>query len=290
MDHMSSYVTCGLFGQLGNQLFQIATTLAYAWDYGATPLFPELHKQEDRISYNKDRIFFRLNPSMPPKPFRELFQESAYYSSTRVPFRQDLVLYGHFQSWKHFHHHRDKLLSVFAPSNEVSEKLQQKYGSLLSRPDTVGVHLRTYSKHLHENGLHPFSGFKFFRDAMSHFPNALFVIFSDRIEWCKRVCPKEFPDKQLLFIEGNDGVEDLFLLSMMRHQIFGNSTFGWWGGYLNQSPHRKIISPRHWRDPARFGYLPIEDLSLPDWTLLPVGFDHPYPEGLEKEATTSANG
>ncbi len=288
---MNSYVTCCLFGQLGNQLFQIATTLAYAWDYGAIPVFPELHKQEDRISYNKDRIFFRLDASSPPKPFRELFQEKVYYSAERVPYREDLVLYGHFQSWKHFHHHRERILDAFAPSNEVQKKLESKYASLLSGPDTVGVHLRTHSKHLHEDGsgMHPFSGFQFFRDAMALFPGALFVIFSDRIEWCKRICPQEFPGKELLFIEGNDGIEDLFLFSMLRHQIFGNSTYGWWGAYLNRHPERQVVSPKHWRDPARYGELPIEDLALPDWTLLPVGFSHPYPEGLENESTTSVN-
>ena len=58
-------VACRIFGQLGNQLYQIAATLAYARDYDAIPIFLELHKQEDRISYNRDRIFFRLDTSKP---------------------------------------------------------------------------------------------------------------------------------------------------------------------------------------------------------------------------------
>lgn len=274
---MDFYVTCRLYGQLGNQLFQIATTLSYAWDYGAIPVFPELHKEEDLISYNRDRIFFRLNASMPPRPFQEVFQESVYYSPERIPFKKDLILNGHFQSWRHFHHHRDKLLDIFAPA----KPLQDKYASLLSRPNLVGVHVRTHSKHLHENGLHPFTGFQYYQEAFALFPGATFVFFSDRISWCK----KAFAGENRIFIEGNDAVEDLFLFSMLPHQIFGNSTYGWWGGYLNQNPHKRVVSPKEWKP----GGFPTDDFFLPDWTLLPVGFDHPYPEGLERERTTSVN-
>lgn len=289
MDFMNSYVTCRLFGQLGNQLFQIATTLAYAWDYGAIPVFPELHKHEDRISYNRDRLFFRLDSSTPDAPFLHAFQETVYYSSQRIPYHPGLVLSGYFQSWKHFHHHKEKLLPLFTPLTETSQRLQTDYADLLACQDTVGVHIRTHSKHLHENGLHVFSGFQYIRDAMDLFPGATFVVFSDRMAWCKRTLPMEVGKKKLVFIEGNDAIEDLWLLSKMNHQIIGNSTYGWWAGYLNCHPDGKVISPKDWRDPAHFNTPPLTDFFLPNWTLLPVGFDHPYPKGLENEATTSVN-
>lgn len=286
---MSSYVTCLLYGQLGNQLYQVATTLAYAWDYGAIPVFPELHKETDGISFNRDRIFFRCDSSMPPRPFKQMFQEKAYHSAERVPFAEDLVLNGHFQSWKHFDHHRDEILKVFAPSEEILAKLQAKYADVLSIPNVVGVHVRTHSKHLHENGLHVFTGFQFYRDAMNLFPNATFAVFCDRIAWCKRVMPQEVGDKKMIFIEGNDWVEDLFLFSMMQHQILGNSTYAWWGAYLNQKANAKILAARDWRDPVKFPGFPTQDFFPPNWTLVAVGFDHPWPEGMEREVTTSVN-
>ena len=52
------FVTCEISGQLGNQLFQIANTLAYAWDYHAQSIFPELNKSEWNISTNRDRVFY----------------------------------------------------------------------------------------------------------------------------------------------------------------------------------------------------------------------------------------
>ena len=53
------YVTCHFLGQLGNQLYQAAATLAYAWDNGLEPIFPELVTRTDlNISVNREKIFF----------------------------------------------------------------------------------------------------------------------------------------------------------------------------------------------------------------------------------------
>ena len=109
-------VTCEMKGSLGNQLFEVAATLAYAWDHGCVPIFPELNRDEFRLSYNRDNFFFRLDASDAPRPFSSFYEESFWLCSEKIPFQKDLKLSGLFQSWKHFHHHRDQLLEVFAPS------------------------------------------------------------------------------------------------------------------------------------------------------------------------------
>ena len=86
-------VTCDLRGGLGNQLFQIAATLAYAWDYDARAIFPDLNRQEVRIDGNKDKIFFRLESCEPSRPFQTRFQECSWHSSEKIPFQPDLKLF-----------------------------------------------------------------------------------------------------------------------------------------------------------------------------------------------------
>ncbi|HAB99805.1 MAG TPA: hypothetical protein DCE71_08295, partial [Parachlamydiales bacterium] len=152
------FVSCQIYGQLGNQFFQIATTLAYAWDYGADAYFPALHQKAWNISYNKDRMFFRLNSSMLPRPPAHIFEESSWYGAEKIPFQNDLVLNGYLQSWKRFHHHQEKLLQVFAPSDFTLHYLQVKYKDVLEHPKTVGVHVRTQCRRTHNNGNHPFWG------------------------------------------------------------------------------------------------------------------------------------
>ncbi|MDP1608992.1 MAG: alpha-1,2-fucosyltransferase [Chlamydiales bacterium] len=270
------FVTCKIYGQLGNQLFQTAATLAYAWDYGALPIFPALHNPAWRISYNKDRFFSRLDASPLSRPWLHEFKEKNWYSPERIPFQRDLLIDGYLQSWKHFDHHRERILQTFAPSSLTMQYLQAKYGSLLSNPKIVGVHVRTQSKRTHNAGVHPFWGLSYYEKTASLFPSdSLFVIFSDRINWCKRHFPKHF-----IFVEGNSGIEDFVFLSLCKNQILCNSSFSWWAAYFNQHPEAKIVFPTHWKDPFLHANPPVDSFFLPHWTLIDDLEKKPYPEDM----------
>ena len=271
-------VTPKFYGQLGNQLFIIAATLSYAWDYDATPIFPGLRSKEDRTSYNKDRLFFRLDASLSPRPFQNTFRERFWYSSDRIPFQKDLILDGYFQSWKHFHHHRAELLSILAPSQFTLNTLNKKYKDLIANPNTVAIHVRTAGKYNHDQRFHPFLGLKYYQNAVDQFPkDSIFVVFADRINWCK----KHFPalQRNFVFIEGNEGIEDMFLMSMMRHTIMANSTFSWWGAYFNQNPNPKVIAPEFWGGCPQ-PHHPLKELILPEWTIQPVPPFEAYPADM----------
>jgi len=275
------YVTCDIRGALGNQIFEIVTTLAYAWDYGAVAVFPDLNRTDSNISYNRDRIFFRLDASNSPRPFSTSFSEASWHSSERIPFQKDQKLFGYFQSWRRFDHHREKLLEVLAPSVAILSYLGQKYSELISHPNTVGIHVRTFNPHLHYIKRHPFLGLEYYQKAMDLFPSdTLFVVFSDRINWCK----KHFPEtgKNFVFIEGNDAVQDLFLMSMMKHQIIANSSFSWWAAYLNQNPEKMVIAPNSWMHPDLFAFPLVQpnELLLPDWLMVNPNFSAPYPDDM----------
>jgi hypothetical protein len=280
-------VSCNLYGQLGNQLFQIATTLAYAWDYDAKPIFPELNHQEYRISYNRDHIFFRLDASAAPRPWKNAFYATSESSTERIPFQLDQYLHGYFQCWHHFHHQRDRLLDILSPSPSYLQQIKEKYGDLIDHPNTVSIHVRTGSKHKHETEHFRFVGLDYYRRAVRLFPeDSLFVVFSDRIDWCKNhfgFC------KNVVFIEGNDHILDLFLMSMMKHNIMGNSTFSWWGAYLNANPNKMTVVPFPWSHPNVHSFPPNPPVGyfLPDWIVLPVDLNGPYPKDMPYYKTQS---
>ncbi len=276
----TSFVTGSLMGQLGNQLFAIAAIQSYAWDHNVPAFFPELHLDWYNIPYNREHIFFRVNASPLPRAYSHEFNQSTPLSFDVISELPDLYLRGYFQSWRYFHHHREKILELFAPSDAYTSYLENKYGDLLAHPNTVALHVRTYSRWKHEMNVHGFIGLDYYKKAISYFPeDTLFVVFSDRIHWCK----KHFSQlcKNVVFIEGNDHIADLYLMSRMKHMIMGASTFSWWGAYLNRNRHKIIIAPDQWMHPA---YIPcrnyLRDYYLPEWKIIPIEFGE-YPADID---------
>lgn len=70
-------------------------------------------------------------------------------------------------------------------------------------------------------------------------------VFSDDIKWVKKNFKIGIP---MCFIDGdvNNPIQDLFLMSKCKHSIITNSTFSWWGAWLNNNEDKVIISPKHW--------------------------------------------
>lgn len=269
------------WGRLGNQLFITSALLAYSWDNDFIPIFPALDNTVSQLAYNKERIFYRLDcRKLPIEVHRTIKHEGLSYRPIRkVRNHVNLAIHGQFVSWKYFHHHHDEIVATFAPSLEVSDYLFGKYKELIDGHNTVAVHVRTYSKEHYDQG-YPFLGMKYYQFALEQFPaDSIFVIFSDRINWCKKHFCETFPSKNLVFIEGNDHVEDLYLMSMMKHQIISNSTYSWWGAYLNVNPDKIVLCPKQFFRNA--SALRVGDLFLPEWRILSYDFvNDPYPSDM----------
>lgn len=277
------FVTGYICGQLGNEICQVASILAYSWDHGAQPYFPELNQNTWKISYNRDRFFFRLDASSPPRPIKNRFDEHEWWTYRPIPHKEDQYLNGIFFSWGYFHHHRDKLLEVFAPSQEVLSYLQKKYEWLLNQPNTVSVHVRTYNENCHAT-FFPFLGLEYYEKAMYLFPtDTIFVIFSDRINWCKHNFGKL--KKNMVFIENNDHIQDFFLMSSMKGHIIANSSFSWWAAYLDNKPEKIVVAPRYfYKTPPTFILYPQKtknNLLLPEWIQIEYNPNTAYPVDMK---------
>ncbi len=238
----TEYLSCNLSGQLGNQLFTIATTLALAWDNDAAAVFDQLKKSADNRSNNLRHVFFRLQTKIPEGvTLRPYFLK--HFDYHKIPYRPNTRLHIWSPSLKYFDHHREKIQQLFAPSKKMQKKLEGKFSEILSHPNSVAVHIRTYHPKNQLNGL-CFLGEQYFLKAMDYFPDdALFVIFSCRPGWVKKVFNHAKPN--MLFME-EDYIEEFFLMSQCKHQITSNSTFSWWAAYLNKNPKKIVIAPSLW--------------------------------------------
>lgn len=245
--HSSSFVTADLMGQLGNQLFIIAATTSLALDHGAVAIFPDLiTSKEYKIPLNYQKLFHSLPVRLPKAP-SSTYREP-HFSYQPIPYRPNMKLSGYFQSEKHFSNHKREILELFAPPSDITAYLSLRYADILAHPTTVSIHVRFY----HEDPTgkaHPTLGREYFERAIALFPDdALFVVFSNQMEKCK-VLLSNIP-RNLRFIEGEDHFCDLYLMSFCKHNIIANSSFSWWGAYLNRNPNKQVVAPKRWFNPA----------------------------------------
>lgn len=255
------FVTVQIYGQLGNNLFQVATASALAWDNHA-----KLHLQEfDSNSPIYQHVFFRFDNSEPPEPIQFQWQEPTY-AYKNISYRPNMKLAGYFQSEKYFHHHRRRLLTLLSPHPDDQSYIQKKYQWIITHPNTVGIQLRYYKWEFPTEDLYPQYGKDYLETAMSLFPkSSLFVVSSNNLAFARASIPHWV--ENIVFIENEPNYIDLYLLSYCKHNIITNSSFGWWGAWLNQNPDKIVIRPNIW-----IKGLPTQDVCPKEWIVL----DTPY--------------
>ena len=91
-----------------------------------------------------------------------------------------------------------------------------------------------------------------------------FFIFSDDIDWVKSNLPIKFPFEYVEHNRGSQSFNDMRLISQCRHHIIANSTFSWWGAWLNPDPRKIVVAPRRWFANDRN----IQDLFPQSWVVL----------------------
>lgn len=167
----------------------------------------------------------------------------------RVLQLENVYLEGYWQTYKYFDDIRDILLSELKleiPLDHTNEEVLQQIRS----SNAVSVHVRR-GDYLQFSEI--YGGIcteTYYIDAISymrkHTNNPVFYIFSNDINWCRNTFGKY---KDIVYIDINDedhGYFDLELMRNCKHNIIANSSFSWWGAWLNENPDKIVIAPRKW--------------------------------------------
>ena len=140
-------------------------------------------------------------------------------------------LNGYWQSEKYFIEYSDDIRQQLKPNI-----------SLDIEPDSVSLHIRR-TDYVTSNGFHPVQSMDFYKNALDIIGdyNKLYI-FSDDIKWCK----ENLRFDNMVFVEGNEDVVDLWSMSLCDNNIIANSSFSWWGAWLNNNKDKKVIGPKNW--------------------------------------------
>jgi len=230
-------------------LFQIATTKAYAIDAGVEASFPNLSIQmkiiNDDSVYNPsikhgfeyEKIFSELNRDEPTNP--TLIKFPFQYIDYNVI--DNSIIDGFFQSEKYFNHHRKEILKLFEIPDSVKNTIYEKYGNILNGK-TTSLHVRRGDYVRHPNH-HPTCSLEYYREAISKVDgDTTLVIFSDDIGWCQ----EHLNYNNSIYIENEKDYIELYLMSFCDNNIIANSSFSWWGAWLNKNDNKIVVGPKAW--------------------------------------------
>lgn len=237
------YIVGSILGGLGNQMFEVATTCAVAWDNGAEPYFPDYipHLPHSQTLHH---VLFRC-ALYPPKNEISYEWSTPMYGYEPIPFVDGMKLSGYSQSQKYFAHYRDRLVQFFAPKDTDVQYIKNKYQMILDHSDSVCVHVRYYFAEKPDEPSFRQYDEEYYEKAMSLFSNeVLFVVISDNMDFAKKIISKE--GRNVIFIENEPVYIDFYLQTFCKHNIIGNSTFSWWGAWLNQNPAKIVVRPAQW--------------------------------------------
>ncbi len=251
-------ITCKFIGKLGNQMYQTAATIQVAEQLNIEFVLPTTSHaghygniKPDMSGFDYDFKF--QNVSLPNK-----FQQPSF-GYTPITVQDNMELHGFFQSHQYFDDIRHKLINKYFKFNDNVLKNSLKY-DLDCNNNSLGVSVRR-GDYLMLQHNHCVLSYQFYQIAFDCFPSVdKIYIFSDDYSWCKSTFGTD-----AIYVE-EEKFTQLYMMTQMKNLIMSNSTFAWWGAYLNDKKG-KIIIPDPWFGPNNFHH-DTSGLYCPTWIRL----------------------
>ncbi|MDR2562944.1 MAG: alpha-1,2-fucosyltransferase [Prevotellaceae bacterium] len=265
-----------LQGGLGNQMFQYAfyrymmkrgfvvrldassKSLNDHTGFELLRVFPNIKIENKTNSYAVRRIKHIIFSNLQKHRFGFVAKDEA--SDLRERTFSEWLYYGYWQQYAYINEMREELMNDFYFTSldennvEAAEQMQ--------RAASVSVHIRRgdYTTGKIFSGIctadYYSAAVKLIENKIK---NPVFFVFSDDVEWVRKniVIPQaQYIDKN----SGTNSFRDMQLMSLCKHNIIANSSFSWWGAWLNANVNKTVILPKKWSNIN----LPI-NLNIAEW-------------------------
>ena len=283
-----------LIGGLGNQMFQyaIGRSLSLIHD---VPLKLDISAFEDYDDRTYSLKYFKINGEIATALESARFTETGvlkrsfdklkpYYKRSIIVERcfdfdanileapEDVYLDGYWQSEKYFNAISKLIRKEFKVKKEASGRNKDLIAEMLD-VESVSLHVRR-GDYVSNNEIHEIHGtcpLEYYNESMNFIKswthNPKFFVFSDDISWVRQNIKI---DSACSFLDHNGkdkDYEDLRLMSSCKHNIIANSSFSWWGAWLNNNAQKIVCAPEKW---ANHHALNTEHRLPVDWIRVKV--------------------
>lgn len=251
---------------LGNQLFQIASAIGIAKNY-SNATFRVLNEWHNN-KYFKNKFVPLFNILKEPVIIKE---ESFDYKPVSLPSGNSIIfLEGYFQSSKYFETAEQDVRNAFEFKEEIVQEVKNILNNnTLGNTCSISVRRGDYIRLQHIHPLQPDEYWHKAQTVIENFNNIdTYIVFSDDIDWCrqnKHLFNKT--GKKILFFSGRTQIDDFVAITLCEHNIITNSTFSWWGAWLNKNNKKTVVMPKLWFGPTGpwSGPSNANDLHYPGW-------------------------
>ena len=283
-------------GGLGNQMFQYAMYKSLEKKGKLVKLdsksFYETKKEHN--GYELERIF-DIKPNKPTKEDLEKFDENNIstlfkikrklfgdkkfvYDTKEYVFNKDVYklknsyLNGYWQSIKYFEGIENDIKKDFRFKNQLDNKNLEILNEI-ENSNSISIHIRRgdYMSPENYNMYGCIATPTYYKKAIKvieeKVENPTFFVFSNDMDWVKKNIQI---NSRVFYIDinsGNGSYKDMQLMSNCKHNIIANSSFSWWGAWLNENKHKIVIAPKKWINREDVDSDKIE-LFCEGWTLL----------------------
>lgn len=285
------------FGGLGNVMFYYALATAFRHkgitayvflsktnlehnNYNLNAIFPNLliwgnintfQKFYYLILQNLRSIHYKKN-KIPHKflfyPFKGIFSDKEpvnYLPSVFDNLKQNEYFIGYFQSYKYFDNCRSFILKEFQFSQKHLSEKTKDIASKIKGCNSISVHVRRgdYLNGFYYELLGKVCDMNYYKRAIDIMKSKVldphFFVFSDDPDYISDNF--ELGDTETItFNRGKDSWQDMYLMSICKHNIIANSTFSWWGAWLNNYSNKIVVAPKRW-----FADKVDDEIIPPEW-------------------------
>ena len=192
-----------------------------------------------------------------------------YISDIEGKITKNCILKGFWQSEKYFAHCKDAIRKQFS-FLPFDEKKNIAIMNKMEKENSVAIHLRKGADYLQSElmgkGL---CGVEYYIKAIEYIKqnvdNPVFYVFTDNPEWVKNNLPKfDYILVDWNEVAGKKNFRDMQLMSCAKHNIIANSTYSWWGAWLNPNPNKIVIGPTKFFNPIN-KFFSSSDIMCEDW-------------------------